>query len=207
MFYYLFAVKQLGKKAGNLVFSVPSGNFGNLCAGMVAQRLGMPVVQFIAATNINDTVPRFMVHGTYNPKPSFSTISNAMDVGDPRNFVRILHLFEDNLQELRTHLSACAFTDEETKRAIGVLYEKTGYIADPHGAVGYLGLKKCLSQFPGAYGVFLETAHPVKFPEVVESTIGRQIEIPQQILKVMHGEKASTKIATYEELKSFLISN
>jgi threonine synthase len=207
MFYYLFAVKQLGKKAGNLVFSVPSGNFGNLCAGMVAQRLGMPVVQFIAATNINDTVPRFMVHGTYNPKPSFSTISNAMDVGDPSNFVRILHLFEDNLQELRTHLSACAFTDEETKRAIGVLYEKTGYIADPHGAVGYLGLKKCLSQFPGAYGVFLETAHPVKFPEVVESTIGRQIEIPQQILKVMHGEKASTKIATYEELKSFLISN
>jgi len=143
----------------------------------------------------------------YKPKPSTSTISNAMDVGDPSNFIRIRHLYQDKFEELVKNLSSYAFTDEETKTAILHIYKKSGYIADPHGAVGYLGLKKYQETHPGTYGVFLETAHPVKFLDVVEETLGTRLEIPPQIQKVMDKEKKSIKISSYQQLKNFLMEN
>ncbi|MDE3741204.1 threonine synthase [Maribacter polysaccharolyticus] len=205
LFYFLIAYKQIKSKGKELVFSVPSGNFGNICAGMVAQRLGMPVDHFIAATNVNDTVPEFMQSGEYNPKPSSATISNAMDVGDPSNFIRIRHLHHDDFDKLKENLSSFPFTDEETRKAMLHIYKTSQYIADPHGAVGYLGLQKYLKDHPETYGVFLETAHPVKFLDVVEDTIGHTLELPPQIKKVMGKEKSSIKIGTYEELKSYLL--
>ena len=205
MFYFLFAYKQAKSKGKEIVFSVPSGNFGNICAGMVAQRLGMPVKHFIAATNVNDVVPRFMKTKQYSPKSSTATISNAMDVGDPSNFIRIRHLFQDDFDALAQNLSSYSFTDAETKAAMLKIYQEVGYTADPHGAVGYLGLKKYQETHPDSYGIFLETAHPVKFLEVVEETIGELLEIPTQIKRVMDNEKKSIRIATYEELKNYLL--
>jgi threonine synthase len=173
----------------------------------MVQRLGMPVKHFIAATNVNDTVPEYMKTGNYDPKPSTATISNAMDVGDPSNFIRIRHLFNDDLEALRQHLTSYSFTDTETKEAMVTIFKNNQYIADPHGAVGYLGLKKYQEKHPESYGIFLETAHPVKFLDVVEETIGQELEIPSQIKKVMDKEKKSIPIKTYEELKGFLLTD
>ena len=206
LFYFLFAYKQLKSTTKELVFSVPSGNFGNICAGMVAQRLGMPVKHFIASTNVNDTVPQFMQTGKYHPKPSTATISNAMDVGDPSNFIRIRHLFQDDFETLNENLSSFSFTDVNTKSAMKEIHKEFGYVADPHGAVGYLGFREYQKTHPNVYGVFLETAHPVKFLDVVEDTLGTTLEIPSQIQKVMGKEKKSIKINTYGELKTFLIN-
>lgn len=206
LFYFLFAYKQVKSKGREIVFSVPSGNFGNICAGMVAQKLGMPVTHFIAATNVNDTVPQFMKTRSYDPKPSTATISNAMDVGDPSNFVRIRHLFEDDFNILEHHLSSYSFTDTETKKALLDIYQSSEYCADPHGAVGYLGLKKYQEKHPDTYGIFLETAHPVKFLDVVEETIGKKLPLPPQIQKVMDKEKKSIKIKTYSDLSDFLLN-
>ncbi|PKA99569.1 threonine synthase [Flavobacteriaceae bacterium MAR_2009_75] len=205
LFYFLFAYKQAKAQGKEIVFSIPSGNFGNICAGMVAQRLGMPVKHFIAATNVNDTVPQYMLTKKYMPKPSTATISNAMDVGDPSNFVRIRHLYDDNFEELEKNLSSYSFDDKETKAAMLEIFEKNAYIADPHGAVGYLGLKKHQKKHPGRYGIFLETAHPVKFLDVVVETVGKEVEIPSQIQKVMSKEKKSISIRSYDELKSYLL--
>ncbi|MDC6389936.1 threonine synthase [Maribacter sp. PR1] len=206
LFYFLFAYKQVKSVNKEIVFSVPSGNFGNICAGMVAQRLGMPVKHFIAATNVNDTVPEFMRTQSYKPKPSTTTISNAMDVGDPSNFVRIRHLFQDDFNRLKDHLSSYSFNDLETKKALLEIYESSGYCADPHGTVGYLGLKKYQENHPNTYGIFLETAHPVKFLDVVEETIGKKLPLPPQIQKVMNKEKKSLKIKTYSDLNYFLLN-
>ncbi|WP_047244839.1 threonine synthase [Maribacter thermophilus] len=206
MFYFLFAYKQAKTKGKEIVFSVPSGNFGNICAGMVAQRLGMPVKHFIAATNVNDTVPEYMTTQQYNPKPSTATISNAMDVGDPSNFIRIRHLFDDDFNKLKSNLSSFSFNDKETKDAILQIYSSNGYCADPHGAVGYLGLKKYQADHPNTYGIFLETAHPVKFLDIVEETIDEQLPIPPQIKKVMDKDKKSVNIKTYSDLKTFLLN-
>ncbi|WP_209403761.1 threonine synthase [Pseudozobellia sp. WGM2] len=206
LFYFLFAYKQAKVQGKEIVFSIPSGNFGNICAGMVAQRLGMPVKHFIAATNVNDTVPQYMLTKEYTPKPSTATISNAMDVGDPSNFIRIRHLYDDNFEELEKNLSSYSFDDKETKAAMLEIFEKNGYIADPHGAVGYLGLKKHQKKQPGSYGIFLETAHPVKFLDVVVETVDKEVEIPPQIQKVMSKEKKSISIKSYDELKSYLLN-
>ncbi|MGX1930621.1 threonine synthase [Flagellimonas sp. 2504JD4-2] len=205
LFYFLFAYKQAKSQGKEIVFSVPSGNFGNICAGMVAQKLGMPVKQFVASTNVNDVVPKFMQKGVYEPVPSIATISNAMDVGDPSNFIRIRHLYQDNFDALKEHLSSYSFTDEATKEAMKKVYSQSGYVADPHGAVGYLGLKEYQKSNPDTYGIFLETAHPVKFLDVVEETLELSPEIPPQIQKVMDKEKKSIKIDTYEGLKSHLL--
>jgi len=205
LFYFLFAYKQAKSQGKEIVFSVPSGNFGNICAGIVAQKLGMPVKHFIASTNVNDTVPEFMKTGEYNPKPSTATISNAMDVGDPSNFIRIRHLFQDNFEALSENLSSYTFSDIETREAMKLIHDNSEYIADPHGAVGYLGLKKYQEKHPDTYGIFLETAHPVKFLDVVEETIPKKIAIPPQIQKVMGKEKKSIPIKTYQELKVFLL--
>lgn len=207
MFYYLLAYKQAKEKGREIVFSVPSGNFGNICAGMVAQKLGMPVKHFVAATNVNDVVPRFLEQGNYQPLPSKSTISNAMDVGDPSNFVRIRHLYGEDLPKLRHGLSSYSFTDRQTREAIGQVYADTSYVMDPHGAVGLLGLREYQKTHPDTYGIFLETAHPVKFLDVVEDTLGLKLGIPPQIQKVMGGKKKSWPIATYEELKAHLLSD
>tara|TARA_R110000737_G_scaffold295134_1_gene301792 strand:+ start:726 stop:2021 length:1296 start_codon:yes stop_codon:yes gene_type:complete len=207
LFYFLFAYKQAKSKGKEIIFSVPSGNFGNICAGLVAQRLGMPVNHFIAATNVNDTVPQFMSTKEYTPKPSTATISNAMDVGDPSNFIRIRHLFQDDFEALKKNLSSYSFNDEQTKEALKEIYNINGYIADPHGAVGYLGLKKYQKLHPNTYGIFLETAHPVKFLDIVEETLSEKLEIPSQIQKVMGKTKVSSKISTYENLKEFLMTS
>ncbi len=205
MLYYLFAYKHLKSRGKELVFSVPSGNFGNICAGMIAQRMGMPVKHFIASTNVNDTVPQYMQTAIYDPKPSTATISNAMDVGDPSNFIRIQHLFDDDFSQLKDHLSSYSFTDKETKEAIKSIYAKAGYIADPHGAVGYLGLQKYQENHPETYGIFMETAHPVKFMDVVSSTLNTTLSLPPQIEKIMHRKKVSIAISKYEELTKFLL--
>ncbi|WP_350289045.1 threonine synthase [uncultured Croceitalea sp.] len=206
LFYFLFAYKQAKSKGKEIVFSIPSGNFGNVCAGMVAQKLGMPTKHFIAATNVNDTVPKYMENGEYKPKPSTATISNAMDVGDPSNFVRIRHLYNNDFSELTKNLSSYSFDDNETKKAMQHIYKSSGYVSDPHGAVGYLGLKKYQENNPNTYGLFLETAHPVKFLEVVQDTLNVDPEIPSQIKKVIGKEKVSQKIRTYQELKLHLLN-
>ncbi|RIV69392.1 threonine synthase [Flagellimonas aequoris] len=206
LFYFLFAYKQAKFKGKEIVFSVPSGNFGNICAGMVAQKLGMPVKHFVASTNVNDVVPKFMENGIYEPVPSKATISNAMDVGDPSNFVRIQHLYQGNLESLRANLSSYSISDAETRKAMKSVHSKSGYLMDPHGAVGYLGLKEYQKTHPDTYGIFLETAHPVKFLDVVEDTLGLSPEIPPQIQKVMGREKKSHLIKSYEDLKAFLLT-
>lgn len=207
LFYFLFAYKQAKPKGKEIIFSVPSGNFGNICAGMVAQKLGMPCKHFVAATNVNDTVPQFMKTGEYNPKPSTATISNAMDVGDPSNFIRIRHLFNDDFNALSKNLSSYTFSDSETREAMKQIHVNSNYITDPHGTIGYLGLKKYQVNHPNTYGIFLETAHPVKFLDVVEETIPEKLEIPLQIQKVMGKKKTSIKIATYKGLKDFLLDS
>jgi threonine synthase len=205
LFYFLFAYKQAKSKGKDIVFSVPSGNFGNICAGMVAQKLGMPVKHFVASTNVNDVVPKYMEQGVYEPMPSVATISNAMDVGDPSNFVRIRHLYQDDLDALRENLSSYSFTDSMTRNAMKEVYSNSGYVMDPHGAVGYLGLKAYQKSHPDTFGIFLETAHPVKFLDVVVETLGVQLEIPSQIQKIMGKEKKSMPIRSYAELKTFLL--
>ncbi|NJN49962.1 MAG: threonine synthase [Polaribacter sp.] len=206
MFYYFFAYKQLKHLQKEIIFSVPSGNFGNICAGFMAQKLGLPIKQLIAATNANDTVPRFLQTKKYEPKPSIATISNAMDVSNPSNFVRIQQLHNNQFAAIKQHLISYSFTDEATKNAMKSLYNSFGYIADPHGAIGYLGLKnKGLDA--NEIGVFLETAHPVKFLDVVEETLQTKVAIPPQIEAILHKEKVSISIKNYDDLKRFLNSN
>lgn len=203
MFYFFFAYKALHKKHKNLVFSVPSGNFGNICAGIMAQKLGLPIQHFIASTNVNNTVSNYLQNGKYVPQKSIATISNAMDVGNPSNFIRIQELYNNDLETIKKHFSSYSFTDAETKTAMKVIYDQTKYIADPHGAVGYLGLKN--HDLKDAYGIFLETAHPVKFLPTVESTLNLKLDIPQQIQQIMHKEKEAHFIRDYEGLKKFLM--
>ena len=205
MLYYVIAVRHLGDGTPAPVFSVPSGNFGNICAGMMAHAMGMPCRQFIAATNVNDTVPRFMDSEQYHPEPTIPTISNAMDVSDPSNWVRILELFQQELPLLRQKLTALSFSDEQTREAMRSLQQDYGYTADPHGAVGYLGLEEALKDHPGSPGIFLETAHPIKFRPEVESTLGIRLDIPDQIQAVLEGEMKALSVVDYEEVKSFLL--
>ncbi|OYQ31936.1 threonine synthase [Flavobacterium cyanobacteriorum] len=202
MFYYFFAYKELRKNGRPLVVSVPSGNFGNICAGMMAKKMGLPIMHFIAATNANDTVPRYMESRRYVPMPAVETLSNAMDVSNPSNFVRILELFGP--ESLSQELSSYSFTDEETLKTIAQLHKNHHYLPDPHGAVGYLGLKKFMKTNPGVTGVFLETAHPVKFGESITGNFGIKIALPGQIKTLMYLEKKKIQIENYEGLKKVL---
>jgi len=204
MFYIFFAYQQLKKHNKPIILSCPSGNFGNICAGIMAKRLGLPIAHFVASTNANDTVPRFLEKGIYDPKPSVATISNAMDVGNPSNFIRIQALYNNDLNEFEKDFSSYSFTDTETEIAIKDIYKQTKYIAEPHGAVGYLGLKKEMAKQPNSVGVFLETAHPIKFLDTVEPALAITLPIPKQIESVLNKEKISVKIKTYEEFKVFL---
>lgn len=205
MFYFMFAYKQLKALDKPIVFSVPSGNFGNICAGMVAQKLGFPIEHFIASNNANNVVTRFLETNTYNPKPSIQTISNAMDVGNPSNFIRIQALHDNDINKLKSNLSSYSFTDDETKTALETIYSNSGYIADPHGAVGYLGAKAHLTNHSNSQVVFLETAHPTKFLDVVEEVISEKVELPPQIQAVIDQQKHATFVKNYEEFKSFML--
>lgn len=204
-FYFLFAYKQAKKASKELVFSVPSGNFGNICAGMVAYKLGMPVSKFVASVNGNDIVPRFLESRKYIPKPSVATISNAMDVGDPSNFVRIRELFNNDFEALSKLLTSYSFSDVETRVAMKELHKTYNYIADPHGAVGYLGLKKYQEKASETLGIFLETAHPIKFLDVVEDALTTKVEIPKEIQTLIQKKKEAISIKNYTEFKDYMM--
>ena len=215
-FYYFFAYKQwlsnspLGDRGGDggnpPVISVPSGNFGNICAGILAMQSGLPVKHFIAACNANDIVTEYLQSQELKPKQAVATLSNAMDVGNPSNFVRILEIFHHQFPELKSKLFSYSITDAETTATIKEVYEKENYVLDPHGAVGYLSLKRYLKSRPEQKGIVLETAHPVKFPDAVESCIGKAIEIPVAVQSIMDREKKSVLIkADYGQFKEYLL--
>lgn len=206
-FYYFFAYKQWLLKNNPPVIAVPSGNFGNICAGILAHVSGLPVKHFIAACNANDIVPSFMHTEKYEPKKAVATISNAMDVGNPSNFIRILEIFQHQFVDLKKVLSSCSISDEETKNTLQKVYQTEGYLLDPHGAVGYYALQQYLQKNPTEKGIVLETAHPVKFYDVVEPIIEEAVPIPVTVQQQLQLEKKSTKIAAEVELlKQFLLS-
>ncbi len=212
VFYYFHAWAQLppapsADSATPLVFSIPSGNFGNLTAGLVARRIGLPVSRFVAATNINDVVPAYLQSGLYAPRASAATISNAMDVGDPSNFARIRHLYSDRgdpLEALRRDLAGRSFDDRTTRRAMRGMQENHGYLMDPHTAVGYLGLKQELDALGGGTGVVLATAHPAKFDDVIREVVGiappvptaleRCADLPERIIEIPAVDQALREV-------------
>ena len=206
MFYFFIAYRKLKHLNKDLVFSIPSGNFGNICAGMMAQKMGLPIKHFIASTNVNDTVPSYLETGAYEPKPTIPTLSNAMDVSDPSNFIRIQKIFNNDIFKLKKKLSGYSYTDSETKKALKEIYKINGYVADPHGAIGYLGLKKYLENNEGDfYGVFLETAHPVKFLDTVKKALKIDIEVPERLKETLTRDKVSIPIKDFTELKEYLL--
>jgi len=205
-FYYFFAYKQWKEKNNPPVISVPSGNFGNICAGLLANASGLPVKHFIAACNANDVVPHYFETQQYQPKKAVATISNAMDVGDPSNFVRIMEIFHQQFGDLIAKVNSVSVTDTETKETLLDVYTQHNYLCDPHGAVAYRTLEDYLKINTSDKGIFLETAHPVKFFDVVEPVIGQTVEVPDNIKEEMGKEKQSTEIGIgLDELKSFLM--
>jgi threonine synthase len=172
---------------------------------MMAQQLGLPIKHFIASNNENNVVTEYLKTQLYNPKPSVQTISNAMDVGDPSNFIRIQEIYKNKFETLKDNVSSFSFSDDETKAAMLEIYSNHNYVADPHGAVGYLGCKAYLEKNPNAHCVFLETAHPTKFLDVVEDVIKAKQALPQQIQSVMGKDKVATTISTYEDFKAYLL--
>jgi threonine synthase len=206
-FYYLFAWKQWNDKNNPPVISVPSGNFGNICAGILAHISGLPVKHFIAACNANKVVPDFLQTQNFQPQKAIATISNAMDVGNPSNFVRILELFNHQFSDLKKMLSSYSISDKETRETIKAVFENENYLLDPHGAVAWSALKKYLNQHPQQKGFFLETAHPVKFYDVVEPVIQQKISIPEIIKSILQKEKQSLKMEPdFEMLKEYLLN-
>ena len=205
-FYYFFAYKQWKQKDQPPVICVPSGNFGNICAGVLAHLSGLPIKHFIAACNINDTVPRFMNSGKMEPHAPIATLSNAMDVSEPSNFIRILELFHQQIPALKEKFSSCTVSDAITLETIQQVYKDHGYLLDPHGAVGYHALESYLRNNPNNSGIFLETAHPVKFPDAIKLALGLDVPIPTALEPLLKQEKISTRIdSDYESLKDFLI--
>jgi len=210
-FYYFSAVSQLMRESsskGRIVFSVPSGNFGNLTAGLIAWKQGLPIDKFIAATNVNRVVPEYLSTGHFNPKASIRTISNAMDVGDPSNFVRMLELFDNDWKKAGSLVEGFWYSDEDTLETIGQVHKETGYVLDPHGAVGYRGLKDFLEANHGYTGIFLETASPAKFADVVEPVINERIDLPERLSRYLNQPKRSIPMARdFSSFRKFLIEN
>jgi threonine synthase len=207
-FYYFYAFAKLALQEKPVVFSVPSGNFGNLCGGLIAQKMGLPVAKFIAATNINDIVPKYLDSGIFQPAPSKKTISNAMDVGNPSNFVRLRALFEQDEKKIKETIYGAAFTDKQTHHAIQDISATYEYTLDPHTAVGYLGLKKYFndSQDKESLGVILATAHPSKFIDVVEQSTGSKVMIPERLRTLLNRKKMAIPIRNdFEQLKMVLL--
>ena len=203
-FYYFNAWAKLADKSRKVVLSVPSGNFGNLTAGLFAKKMGLPVSKFIAANNRNDIVFKYLKTGIYEPRPSVSTIANAMDVGDPSNFARILDLYKNNHQAIANDITGTTYSDDEIRETLLSVYQTTGYLLDPHGAVGYRALDELLNE--GETGIFLETAHPAKFTETVEEVVGKgNVPMPEKLQRFMKGEKLSIGFsAKYGEFRAYL---
>ena len=205
-FYYFYAYAQMKRqgKADELVICVPSGNFGNLCAGLFAHRMGLPIKRFIAANNRNDIFYQYLQTGEYNPRPSVQTIANAMDVGDPSNFARILDLYGHSHETICSLISGATYNDEQIAETVADTYTRTGYLLDPHGACGYRALCEMLQ--PSEQGVFLETAHPAKFCDTVEAIIKDKVGIPEKLQAFMRGTKQSEPMtAQFEDFKAYLM--
>ena len=201
-FYYFFAIKQWQGDAP--IVTVPSGNFGNLASGVLANASGLPVSHFVAACNANDVVPEFFKTGEYSPKPSVATLSNAMDVGDPSNFVRILELFAENAADLKQRMSAVSISDQITAETMQYVHSNYDYMLDPHGAVAYAALDDHLKRYPGTHGIILETAHPVKF-DSVSKIVGKPVEQPESVSRLFEKEKAVTAIGPdYEVVREII---
>jgi threonine synthase len=207
-FYYCWAWAQLSGMGLPIVISVPSGNFGSLTGGLIAKRMGLPVTCFIAATNANDVVPVFLQTGQWREHPVVPTVSNAMDVSQPSNWARILHLYDGNLDRIRADVAACAFDDAATRKAMRELYAVWGYTAEPHGAIGWLGLEAYRHRVPQeCTGIFIETAHPSKFPDVIRNELGVLVDIPERAKEALHRPKQSVRIGPdYPEFKEYLLS-
>ena len=208
MFYYFYAYAQLlkqGKDVSNIVVSVPSGNFGNITAGLIGKRMGLPIKRFIAANNRNDIFFQYLNTGVYTPKPSVATIANAMDVGDPSNFARVLDLYKHSHEAICAEISGCTYTDEQIGETMAKTYKETGYLLDPHGAVAYRSLEEGLAE--NETGIFLETAHPAKFKSTVDAIIGEDIEIPAKLAAFMQGDKQTVEMGSgFASFKKFLMS-
>jgi len=206
-FYYFHGYAQIPDRSKPVAFCVPSGNFGNITGGLLAQKMGLPITQLIAATNSNDVVPEFLRTHAFKPRPSRETISNAMDVGNPSNIVRMIDLYNGDIEAMGNHIKSYAFSDHETKDAMRSVFAEDHYTMDPHGAVAYLGLTRFMeeSEIPFT-GVFLETAHPAKFREVVEHTLGETVPVPLPLQKFLTREKKTIRLAhTFEALKEFML--
>lgn len=205
--YYFYAWSRLPEKNKKLAISVPSGNFGNLGAGILAQRMGLPIYTFVASTNINRVVPDFLHGLTFRAKPSVSTISNSMDVGNPSNFYRLLALYGNDEAIFREKVKGFYFDNEDTANAMRKVKAETGYILDPHGAVGYLGLRNFLKMNPNEFvGIFLETAHPGKFKSVVDKVLGIDLQLPARLAQFLNGEKKSGELQNdFAAFKAFLL--
>ena len=204
MIYYFYAYGQIASQGKKVVFSVPSGNYGNLTAGIIAKKMGLPIDHYLAATNANNIVPNYLESGKFEPKPSQETISNAMDVGDPSNFIRLEELFNHSLSEFKSELSGYSYSDNETRDTISKVYNEIDYILDPHGAIGYRALDT-YQDGNDVTGVFLETAHPIKFRQAIEPLIGRELDLPDKLNHIMHAEKKSTSCSSdYEDFKNLL---
>ena len=206
-FYYFYAFGQVKHPAKPVVFSIPSGNYGNLTAGLLAKRMGLPITKMIASTNINAIVPEYFKTQVFTPRASQQTISNAMDVGNPSNFARMLDLYDHHFERLANDVEGYSFSDEETRTAMRQVFRDKNYRMDPHGAIGYLGLKKYMKSHSGTQGIFLETAHPGKFRDVVEETLGQSIELPEALVEFSKKEKKSLTIGMeYHEFRDILKS-
>jgi len=206
MFYYFLAIKKMDNENDN-IFSVPSGNFGNICAGILSKEIGLNIKLFLASTNINKTVPKYLESGIYSPEKTKPTISNAMDVSDPSNFVRIQKIFNNDIQKIKKMIKTYSFNDNQTREAIKDVYNRNNYLMDPHSAIGYLGIKSYLSNHStNSSGIFLSTAHPIKFKEQVEKSIGKEIPMPSRLKGIMGKSKRSIEINSYNDLKDQLLS-
>ncbi|MBQ1972789.1 MAG: pyridoxal-phosphate dependent enzyme, partial [Paraprevotella sp.] len=202
-FYAYAQMKKLGK-ADQLVVCVPSGNFGNITAGLFGKVMGLPIARFVAANNANDIFYNYLQSGVYSPRPSVQTIANAMDVGDPSNFARIYDLYKGNHKLISSEIEGTTYTDEQIAETVRKCYTETGYLCDPHGACGFRALQENLR--PGEYGVFLETAHPAKFKSTVEEIINAPVDIPEKLAAFMKGTKQSVPMAKdFDSFKAFLM--
>lgn len=206
-FYYFYAYQQWADKNNAPVVCVPSGNFGNICAGVIAHLSGLPVKHFVAAVNANDSVFKYLQTGNYKIQQAISTLSNAMDVGNPSNFIRILELFKHEYPQVKNAVTSYSITDAETKTTLKEVFNQYNYLLDPHGAVAFSALEKYLQKHPFEKGFILETAHPVKFYDVVEAITGQLVERPESIQAILHKKKESVQmLPDYEVFKEFLLS-
>jgi threonine synthase len=205
VFYYFLLAPLSSSGTHGPVVSVPSGNFGNLTAGLIARRLGLPVARFVAATNVNDAVPAYLDSGRYEPRPSIATVANAMDVGAPSNFERVQALYDSDLDALRADIVGSAYEDTQVIEEIATVYRQHRYLLDPHSAIAWLALKDYLADDGESQGVFLATAHPAKFREVVEPAIGQHIELPRPLADALSRPRHSVSMpADYAALEDFL---